>query len=118
MKKTIVLGQQELTLVSSGATPIFYRNEFGRDFFADFTKFLEFATQASEAETDTDKMKLIMDPDNIQLVQRMAYVYAKNADQNIKPIEQWFAEFEEFPVFDVLGDLVDLAMTSISTKKA
>ena len=117
MKKTLTLGNQQLVLVSSGATPIFYRNEFGRDFFGDFKQFLTFASNAANAETDADKLQLLMDPEVMELIQRMTYIYAKNANVNISPMDKWFEEFEEFPIFDILGEVVDLAMSSISTKK-
>ena len=114
MQKAITIGNKEITLVSSGATPIFYRNEFGRDFFDDFGKFLELAQQAASAETDAEKAGVLFNKD-ITLVQDMAYIYAKNADVNIAPYDKWF---EVFPIFDILEDIVEIAMTSISTKKA
>ena len=55
---------------------------------------------------------------DITLVQDMAYIYAKNADVNIAPYDKWFEGFEVFPIFDILEDIVEIAMTSISTKKA
>ena len=117
MQKAINIGNKEITLVSSGATPIFYRNEFGRDFFDDFGKFLELAQQAASAETDAEKAGVLFNKD-ITLVQDMAYIYAKNADVNIAPYDKWFEGFAVFPIFDILEDIGEIAMTSISTKKA
>ena len=117
MQKMVKIDNKEVVLVSSGATPIFYRNEFGRDFFADFGKFMEIAQEAADAETDAEKARVLFNPD-IVLVQDLAYFYAKNADVHIAPYDEWFASFNEFPVFDIMQEIVDIAMTSIATKKA
>ncbi|MCT0009827.1 hypothetical protein EFL45_06395 [Weissella confusa] len=117
MKKIVNIGGTEVNMVTSGATPIFYRNEFNGDFFSKFKAIIELATKSSEAKTDTERFETTFNSEEILLIQQFAWVYAKNANANIAPLEQWLAEFEEFPVFDVLSELVELMMTSITTKK-
>lgn len=120
MEKTIVIDGKNIKLVSSGATPIIYKNAFGTDFFADLGKFLKVADTATNVKKGQEMAALLplFEHGDINIMYNFAWVYAKNADANLKPLDEWLTEFEEFPMFDFLGDVLELVMRSVSTKKA
>ncbi|CUW10581.1 hypothetical protein C122C_0820 [Leuconostoc gelidum subsp. gasicomitatum] len=120
MEKTINISGNEVRLISSGATPIIYKNAFGRDFFSDLGTFLKLADTSSKAKKGQEMSALLslFSNGDITIMYNFVWIYAKNADMNLKPLEEWLTGFEEFPMFDFLGDVMDLVMRSVSTKKA
>lgn len=118
MKMTITVGEKQIDLISSGATPILYRNEFNSDFFDDLVHFVKLAQRASEVEDKIETVALLMNTENANLIYNLAYIYAKNANPNIQSKIEWLTTFEDFPIFDVMENLLDLAMASLTTKKA
>ena len=118
MEKLIKLGSREVRLVSSGATPILYKSAFQRDFFEDLSSILELASISASEKSELEIMQEVMGNNRMRIFQQFTWTYAKNADSSIKPLDEWLAEFEEFPVFDVLEEVIELVVTSLSTKKA
>lgn len=118
MEKTIKLGSKEVRLVSSGATPIIYKSAFQSDFFEDLGVILELASISTSGKSEIEIMRDVMADNRIRIFQQFAWTYAKNANQSIKPLDEWLGEFEEFPIFDVLEEVIELVVTSLSTKKA
>lgn len=120
MEKTINIDGKDVRLISSGATPIIYKNAFGRDFFADLGQFLKIADTTSKAKKGQEMTALspLFENGDIAIMYNFVWVYAKNADMSLKPLDEWLAEFDEFPMFDFMGEVLDLVMRSVSTKKA
>ena len=120
MEKTINIDGKDVKLISSGATPIIYKNAFGRDFFADLGKFLGIAETANKSKKGQEIAALLplFASGDIAIMYNFVWVYAKNANMNLKPLEEWVGEFSEFPIFDFLGDVMELVMRSVTTKKA
>lgn len=119
MESKVKLGDQEVRLISSGATPILYKNAFKRDFFEDFSGVMEVAEVASNAEEGQEMKALLPMFKNGQITKlyNFVWVYAKNADNSIAPLDEWLDTFDEFPIFDIMAELMNLMMASITTKK-
>lgn len=122
MQKIVKIGEKELKLVSSGATPIFYSNAFHRDFFKDLSEFLKFAEMANgngnnEEEGNLKEALEIFGSGAMLLFYNFAWIYAYNADHTIKPLDEWLESFDVFPIADILGDIIDLIMSSVTVKK-
>ncbi|MDR3241809.1 MAG: hypothetical protein LBT37_06520 [Lactobacillaceae bacterium] len=147
MEKIITIGDREVKLVSSAATPIFYKAAFHRDFFADLSGVIEtMSTFTADDESDNNDEKKVVDlesgntdleQDDKNVVDKLdmgkvadfmssgdvtnfynfLWIYAKNADKNIIPFEEWISSFDELPILEFMPDLVELMMTSITTKK-
>ncbi|WP_433322454.1 hypothetical protein ACRHK7_01110 [Weissella tructae] len=119
MESVVSIGGREVRLISSGATPILYKNAFKRDFFEDFSGVMEVAEVASSAEKGKEMEALLPLFKNGQITKlyNFVWVYAKNADTNVPPLEEWLDTFDVFPIFDVLAELIELMMSSITTKK-
>lgn len=118
MEKTIILGNKKVKLVSSGASPIIYKANFQSDFFQDLGIILELAGIATSDKSEIEIMSEVMGNNRIRIFQQFAWTYAKNANQAIPTLDEWLAEFEEFPIFDILSEVIELVVTSLSTKKA
>ena len=120
MEKTINIDGKDVKLISSGATPIIYKNAFGRDFFADLGQFLKIAETANKSKKGQEMAALLplFENGDIAIMHNFVWVYAKNADMQLKPLDEWLADFTEFPMFDFLGDVMELVMRSVTTKKA
>lgn len=119
MERKVMIGDKEVRLVSSGATPIFYKNAFNSDFFEDFAGVMEVAEAASNAKKGKEMQAILpmFKSGQITKLYNFVWVYAKNANNDIKPMDEWIDEFDEFPIFDFLADLMELMMSSITTKK-
>ncbi len=103
MEKTITIGGKDILLKSTGATAIKYKSQFQRDYFQDVDKLL-----APKPD----------DPFEAEIIFNMAWILAKTADPQLKEMESWLEEFDEFPIYDVLSDIGPLIISTIkSTKK-
>ncbi|WP_439818371.1 hypothetical protein [Weissella paramesenteroides] len=120
MEKTITIDGRDVKLISSGATPIIYKNAFSRDFFADLGRFLKIAETANKSKKgqEMDALLPLFENGDIAIMYNFVWVYAKNADMGLKPLDEWLAGFAEFPMFDFLGDVMELVMRLVTTKKA
>lgn len=115
MEKVISIGGQNVRLISSGATPLIYKNAFNHDFFKDFSQVIDLAVKANEAANDTEIAGEMVS--YIPLFQRFIWTYAKNANQQLPELKDWLSTFDDFPTFDVVDDLIELMMASVSSKK-
>jgi hypothetical protein len=120
MLKNVKVGDVEISLQSSGATPIFYANEFKRDFFKDFSKVIKFASEANEESKAGSDMSAIISMFESGIILKFmdfAYIYAKNANHSISDEETWLESFDVFPILDILEDMIELMMSSLTVKK-
>ena len=98
MKKVIKIGDKELTVKATGATPRLYRLEFKRDLFVDMQK-LE--------SLDDDN------PERFEILENVAYMMAKQGETSEghdfpKDITEWLESFDMLEFFEVLPDIFEL----------
>lgn len=81
---------------------------------------MEVAEAASNAKKGKEMQAILpmFKSGQITKLYNFVWVYAKNANNDIKSMDEWIDEFDEFPIFDFLADLMELMMSSITTKKA
>ena len=95
MKKTIKIGDKEVKLESNARTFRTYKRMTGRDPLIEF-----FALAEGSAESPGESI-------NQEFVYDMMYCLAKKGDPNIPDdIDDWLDEFDEFPLADLLFDVV------------
>lgn len=113
MEKTIIIDGKEVRLKSTGATPLRYKAQFRRDFFADLYKLTLAEKMISGQLDDEDRDKLDM-----EVIYNVIWVLAKTADNSIPEPLKWLDSFGEFPLFDILPEVSELIVSTIrSTKK-
>jgi hypothetical protein len=116
MEKTLTIDGKKVTFKSSGATPIRYKAQFHRDFIKDVFKMrsLEKIQDKKPEDIGDEELEAL----DFDLFYRLIWVLAKNADKDIPDLENWLDEFEEFPIQEIIGELIDLIGKSIQSESA
>lgn len=106
MVKTIKIGDKEVKMRASALIPLLYRNKFNRDIYKDLTSLVN--------DINSEKP----DIENMQIVERLAYLMAKQGDKDEtgKPlgnipekIEDWLDTFDDvFAIYEASGDILSL----------
>lgn len=112
MEKTIVIDGKKVTFKSTAATPLRYKNQFGKDFFVDIMK-LSSLDGLNSKKIDMKKIEKI----DFEIFYNIIWVLAKTADKKIPDPITWLDKFDEFPLLEILPELQDLILASIKTKK-
>lgn len=116
MQKIIEIDGNKVKFVSHGATPIIYKKiTSGRDFFADLFR------MSSMTEIMSGKSKKInvdkIESMDFDIFYNIIYCLRYCANKDIPPLEEWLAEFDSFPVIEIIGQLNELLISSIQSKK-
>lgn len=99
MKKTIKVEEKEICLKTNALQPLKYQKEFKRDFFAD-------AYNIASRKYDIEPILYLL------------WIFAKEASDEIPDsVEEWLAEFEDFPIIDYIPTVVELLTLSLLTHK-
>lgn len=111
MEKTITIGNKDVKVRSSGAIPHIYRRMFGQDLF------LGMDALAKRLNGKTGNVE--MTSEDIELLERLAYCFAKHADPAVPDdLEEWLAGFEIMDVYQVFPEVMLLwSEENVSTSK-
>lgn len=130
-EKIVNIAGRDVRFKATGGCAYRYKAQFGREFIADAVAMQEAFAACSKKKkvkhkrpdgkieyreaTEYDVTKISLD-----LVYDMLWVYAKTADPTIPPPQEWLDEFDEFPVFDIWNQLLDIMGLNIEvdTKNA
>lgn len=125
MRKIIMVGDKEYELGTSAYTPIAYKQQFGKDYFQDLFSMLQNQSLMSElnklnsGEKESNEVDIsILSDFDMTFFNRLFWTFAKTANPNIKPYEQFFMEMESFPLQEVGSELMEMLNASMSTKKS
>jgi len=110
MEKILNIDGRDVKFKSSGAFLLKYKMQFQRDAFKDLIKLSE----AIDVKTKTVKNADCFD---LEVFFNMAWVLAKNANPQLPPPMEWLDSFSEFPVMDIIPEIMDLIMSTIKTTK-
>lgn len=104
MRKTVNIAGKDIELKANGMTLIVYKSMFGRDLVDDFKA----VQKAFEAEGS-------INGETFEIVAKLTYVMAGQADKSISSFEDWMDQFEYFPISEFASDVIVLWASSIST---
>lgn len=115
IRKTVKVGDRDVTFQSSATIPRLYRLKFHRDIFKDLSK-LE---KSYKGQDDGSKELEIED---LEIFENVAYIMALHADPTIPPtIEGWLDQFEMFSIYEMLPQILELwgsnLFTDVNAKK-
>ena len=116
LKKTVKVGEKEVTFKSSAAVPRMYRIKFKRDIFKDLTRL-------EKSYKDKDDGTKEMEIEDLEIFENVAYIMALHADPENTPktINEWLDEFEMFSIYEVLPEILELwgsnLFTDVSARK-
>ena len=102
MEKIVTIGDKEIKMRSSGATPIKYQTMFHRDLFVDMKPL--FAGMKVNADgTSSIPMEAI------EVFTRLAYDFACQGDPEMNTsFEDWLEQFEMMDMMTSFTDILDL----------
>lgn len=107
MERTIQIDGRDVKFRSSGAFPMIYRANTGRDLFADLVKI----------SNSADGEEFHFESFDGAVLEDMIWCLAKCADKTIQGKIDWFDTFDMFPIFEVFGQLNELVMSTMQTSK-
>lgn len=115
MEKTIVIDGKEVRFKSTAATPLRYKAQFGKDFFAEIFKMgaLEKLGKLKPEKVKAEDLKGL----DFEVFYNIAWTMAKTADPKIPDPITWLDGFDEFPMAEVIPALQDMIITTIQAKK-
>ena len=105
MEKTIQIDGKNINFKCTAGTLRRYRNQFGREFFADLAKF----TELENGNFDNFTFAPLED---------IIWVMAKTADDTIPEPDVWYDGFDDFPLVDVFTSLEDLLLQTLKRKNS
>lgn len=105
MKLTI--SGRSVRFKSNALFPVKYKSEFKRDIFKDL-KYLEGLKNISSENIDEF---------NIDVFYNIVWTLAWFGDRSIPDRDEWLLSFEQFNVYDVLPQVMDLLSDSLATIK-
>ena len=125
MRKIVLVGNQEYELGTNGYTPIAYKQQFGKDYFQDLFSMLKnqsFMNELNKLEAEKELTAIDIDISMLEefdmtFFNRLFWTFAKSANPQIKPYEQFFMEMEVFPIQEVGPVLMEMLNASMTTKK-
>lgn len=112
MEKVIVIDGKEIKFKSNASTPLRYKAQFRKDFFAEIMKLNKLNTGRKKKDDLS-----ILESMNFDVFYELAWIFAKTADKSIPPLLEWLDEFDEFPIMDIIPEIQDLIVHSIQGKK-
>lgn len=113
MEKTIKIDGQDVKFKSTGALPMRYKSQFGRDFFQDLFK-MQAAAEINNKEAPAIKDIEKLDFDTFY---KIIWTLAKTADKTIPEPIEWLDSFGEFPIMDILDEVMVMIESTIQAKK-
>ena len=113
MEKIITIDGRQVKFKSTGAFLLRYKAQFHRDALKDIYKMQSIINEENQI-TDIDALDL-------EVFYDLLWTLAMTADKNIDPPLEWLDGFDEFPLMDIIPEVMDLILgcitTSVDSKK-
>ncbi|WP_404466539.1 hypothetical protein [Planococcus rifietoensis] len=114
MEKTLTIDNREVTFKSTAATPLRYKAQFGRDYFADILKMNALTEVNLESDKiDYEKLKYL----DFETFYNLLWVMAKTKDSSVPDPITWLDTFDEFPLMEILPEIQELIMKNLGEVK-
>lgn len=115
MEKILTIDGRQVKFKSTGAFLLRYKAQFGRDAIQDIFKL------SNAVDLKTKELKNVEALD-LEVFYNLVWTLAKTADPNLPPPMEWLDTFSEFPLVEILPEVMDMIMfclqpTATSKKK-
>lgn len=107
MEKILTIDGRQVKFKSTGAFILRYKAQFGRDALQDIFK-LQNAIDNNGQIQDVSALDL-------EIIYNLVWVLAKTADPSIPPPMEWLDTFGEFPLAEIVPEVIDLIFSSLGT---
>ena len=105
MEKILTIDGRQVKFKSTGAFLLRYKAQFGRDALQDIFK-LQNAIDNNGQIKDVNVFDL-------ESIYNLVWVLAKTADPSIPPPMEWLDTFGEFPLAEIVPEVIDLIFSSL-----
>ncbi|MBG9537713.1 prophage pi2 protein 40 [Bacillus thuringiensis] len=117
MEKTITIDGKQVRLKSTAATVKRYKAQFRRDLFADMLKLGVIAPSNPQAGATIDLANADLSKVDFEVVYDLVWLYAKTANSEIADPITWLDGFDEFPISEILPEIMDMIQSTMGAKK-
>jgi len=107
MEKILIIDGRQVKFKSTGAFLLRYKAQFGRDALQDILKL-------QGAIDNKNQIKNIGALD-LEVFYNLVWTLAKTADPSIPPPLEWLDEFSEFPLMDIIPEIVDMIFSCLTS---
>lgn len=105
MEKKITVGEKEIKFRATAATPIHYRNKFGRDMLQDIQSLITEKKNVDEGESGYSI-------NSLQAFENISYIMARSGAGNPSDFpetpEEWLDGFDMFSIYEILPEIIEL----------
>lgn len=107
MEKILIIDGRQVKFKSTGAFLLRYKAQFGRDALQDILRI-------QSAIDNKGRIKNI-DTLDLEVFYNLVWTLAKTADPSIPPPLEWLDEFSEFPLMDIIPEIVDMIFSCLTS---
>jgi len=107
MEKILTIDGRQVKFKSTGAFLLRYKAQFGRDALRDIFKL-------QDAVDSKNRIKNI-DALDLEVFYNLVWTLAKTSDPSIPPPLEWLDTFGEFPLAEIVPEVIDLIFSSLGT---
>ena len=107
MEKILIIDGRQVRFKSTGAFLLRYKAQFGRDALQDILRL-------QSAIDNKGRIKNI-DTLDLEVFYNLVWTLAKTADPSIPPPLEWLDEFSEFPLMDIIPEIVDMIFSCLTS---
>jgi len=107
MEKILIIDGRQVRFKSTGAFLLRYKAQFGRDALQDILRI-------QSAIDNKGRIKNI-DTLDLEVFYNLVWTLAKTADPSIPPPLEWLDEFSEFPLMDIIPEIVDMIFSCLTS---
>ena len=107
MEKILIIDGRQVRFKSTGAFLLRYKAQFGRDALQDILR-LQSAIDSKGQIKNIDTLDL-------EVFYNLIWTLAKTADPNLPPPMEWLDEFSEFPLMDIIPEIVDMIFSCLTS---
>ncbi|HSW63733.1 MAG TPA: hypothetical protein VLH56_10560 [Dissulfurispiraceae bacterium] len=106
MEKILTIDGRQVAFKSTGAFMLRYKAQFARDAVQDLFK-LQQAIDTNGQIADASALDL-------EVFYNLVWTLAKTADPTIPPPMEWLDTFSEFPLIDIIPEVMDMMFSSLT----
>jgi hypothetical protein len=107
MEKILIIDGRQVKFKSTGAFLLRYKAQFGRDALQDILKL--------QGAIDNKNQIKNIDALDLEVFYNLIWTLAKTADPSIPPPLEWLDTFGEFPLAEIVPEVIDLIFSSLGT---
>lgn len=115
MEKILNIDGRQVKFKSTGAFLLRYKQQFKREALKDIYKLQESIIEKRDKDGNKVQELVNIDALDLEVFYDLAWTLAKTADPNILPPIEWLDEFGEFPLLDIIPELIDLIFSCITS---